>query len=85
MNEEQLNELINYTQVCTIIRKTDLLNYDEKDKLQLYLTNFRDSYKDLQNRINKAIKITESYNLGKFDYSIPTIGIIELLETLKGE
>lgn len=36
-------------------------------------------------RINKAIDIIEKYNLGKYDYSIPTIGIIELLEILKGE
>ena len=40
---------------------------------------------ELSIRINKAITIIEKYNLGKYDYSIPTIGIIELLEILKGE
>lgn len=39
---------------------------------------------DLQQRINEAIKIIESYNLGKYDYSIPPGGIIDLLEILKG-
>lgn len=36
-------------------------------------------------RIQKAIDIIKKYNLGKYDYSIPTIGIIELLEILKDE
>lgn len=39
--------------------------------------------RDLQQRISDAIEIIESYNLGKYDYSIPPGGIIDLLETLK--
>ena len=35
-------------------------------------------------KIRKAIEIIDFYNLGKFDYSIPTIGVIELLELFKG-
>ena len=38
----------------------------------------------LKDKIEKIIEITESYNLGKYDYSIPPEGIIEILETLKG-
>lgn len=48
-------EIINYHQVWNIIHKTDLLNYDEKDKLHLFLMNFKDNYKELQQRIDKAI------------------------------
>ena len=39
-----------------------------------------DKYKEV---IDKAIKIIENYELGKYDYSIPPAGIIELKETLK--
>lgn len=38
---------------------------------------------ELHNKIDKAIEIIEGYNLGKYDYSIPPIGIIKLLEILK--
>lgn len=41
--------------------------------------------KELKERIDKAIEIIESYNLGKYDYSIPPGGIIDLLEILKGD
>lgn len=40
--------------------------------------------KKLKEDINKAIEIIESYNLGKYDYSIPPGGISDLLETLIG-
>ena len=46
-------------------------------------TKLEDKMKDLQQRIDKAIETIESYNLGKYDYSIPPGGIIELLEILK--
>ena len=42
-----------------------------------YITN-------LQQKIEKALEIIDSYELGKYDYSIPPIGIIELKDALKG-
>lgn len=39
----------------------------------------------LQNNRDKALKIIDSYELGKYDYSIPPGGIIELREALKGD
>ncbi len=35
-----------------------------------------------ENMRKEVIKIIESYNLGKYDYSIPPIGIIDLLDIL---
>lgn len=43
----------------------------------------KDKIKELQNKIDKAIDIIDTYNIGKNDYSIPQIGIIELYEILK--
>ena len=39
----------------------------------------------LENNRDKALKIIDSYDLGKYDYSIPAGGIIELREALKGD
>ena len=36
-------------------------------------------------KIDKALKIIDSYDLGKYDYSIPPGGIIELRDSLKGD
>ena len=41
--------------------------------------------KRLIQKIKKALEKIESYNLGKYDYSIPTIGVIELKEILEGK
>lgn len=41
--------------------------------------------KRLTQKIKKALEKIESYNLGKYDYSIPTIGVIELKEILEGK
>lgn len=41
--------------------------------------------KRLTQKIKKALEKIEEYNLGKYDYSIPTIGIIELKEILEGK
>ena len=40
---------------------------------------------DFKSRVDKAIKLVESYNLGKYNYTIPPIGIIDLLDILKGD
>ena len=38
----------------------------------------------LIDKINDALELIDSYNLGKYDYSIPQWGIIQLKDTLKG-
>lgn len=41
--------------------------------------------KQLKETIKKALEKIKEYNLGKYDYSIPPLGIIELKEILKEE
>ena len=41
--------------------------------------------KQLKDKIDKAIEIIKSYDLGKYDYSIPPGGIIDLLDLLIGK
>lgn len=45
----------NYNKLFMIIRKTDLLNYDEKNKLQLYLMNLEQQCKKQKEAIDKVI------------------------------
>lgn len=46
----------NYNKLFMIIRKTDLLNYDEKNELQLYLMNLKEQVKKQQEINKKAIE-----------------------------
>lgn len=46
----------NYNKLFMIIRKTDLLNYDEKDELQLYLINLKEQVKKQQEINQKVIE-----------------------------
>ena len=63
--------------------KNFVIHADKNNKVDLYeVIKLEKFYKKI---IEKAIEIIESYNLGKYDYSIPSIGIIELLYTLRGE
>ena len=73
MNKE---ELFDYEQIWSIIRKTDLLNHQEKTKLHLFLLTFKDNYESLQKRINKAIEILKLCN---------TQCAKETIEILKGD
>lgn len=45
-----------YNKLFMIIRKTDLLNYDEKNDLQLYLLNLQEQVKKQKEVIDKAIE-----------------------------
>lgn len=88
--EEQLKEsieawdineaLLNQTDI-NAIKHLMLENQIQQDtiKTQKLVIN------NLSERITKAVEIIESYNLGKYDYSVPPGGIIELLEILKEE
>lgn len=50
MNKEELNC---YHKIWSIINKTDLLNFDERDELHLFLMKFKDENKELHNKIDK--------------------------------
>lgn len=56
-----------YNKLFMIIRKTDLLNYDEKDELYLYLINLKDQVKKQKEVIGKAIELLGNYK----HYSTP--------------
>ena len=43
----------NYNKLFMIIKKTDLLNYDEKNELQLYLMNLKEQVKKQKGMIDK--------------------------------
>ncbi len=45
-----------YNKLFMIIRKTDLLNYVEKNELQLYLLNLQEQVKKQKEVIDKAIE-----------------------------
>lgn len=58
------------------------------DAIQTYDILLKSNVEDnkrLTQKIKKALEKIEEYNLGKYDYSIPTIGIIELKEILEGK
>lgn len=59
----------NYNKLFMIIRKTDLLNYDEKNELQLYLMNLKEQVKKQKEVINKAIKYFEENYYDCLDFN----------------
>ena len=81
-----------YNKICMIIRKTDLINYDEKNELHLYLMNLKDQVKKQKEVVDKAIMYIDDlrdesaerqgfYNCFPDDLYIPNIK--ELLDILK--
>lgn len=72
----------NYNKLFMIIRKTDLLNYDEKNELQLYLMNLKEQVKKQKKVIDKAIKFINSIDLYSHEYALDSIEINELLDIL---
>ena len=67
----------NYNKLFMIIRKTDLLNYDEKNELQLYLMNLKEQVKKQKEINQKAIEYITSYE------SISTIQGLTCIEANK--
>ena len=57
---------------------------EHKTTFEIWKKDIKKS-KQLENNRDKALKIIDSYDLGKYDYSIPAGGIIELREALKGD
>ena len=81
MNKEELNC---YHKIFTIIRKTDLLNLDEKDELHLFLMKFKDENKELHNKIDKAIEKINFYK--NTEWGLRSLSILETFEEiLKGD
>ena len=54
-----------YNKLFMIIRKTDLLNYDEREELLLYLMNLKDQVKKQKEVIDKITDLIKQY--GKYD------------------
>lgn len=54
---------------------------DVKDDVKMTL-NYID---ELEQRINKALKLLDSYKLGKYDYALTCAGLLEFEDILKGE
>lgn len=54
-----------YNKICMIIRKTDLINYNEKNELHLYLMNLKDQVKKQKEVIDKANEVIDKMiNIG---------------------
>lgn len=51
----------NYNKLFMIIRKTDLLNYDEKNELQLYLMNLKEQFKKQKEVFDKLKEFINKY------------------------
>jgi len=78
---------ISYEEGQLLLSYIEQLENKNKEN-SLLLIEFQDMeqrIEQLENNRDKALKIIDSYELGKYDYSIPPGGIIELREALKGE
>ena len=64
-----------YNKLFMIIRKTDLLNYDEKNELQLYLMNLKQQVKKQKEVIDNVIKCIEKEYYSKNTTDINSIKI----------
>lgn len=85
LNWKDLQIVLSYIE--QLEKKID--QYENPDDLTLFYMwldeKAKDKMKQLENNRDKALKIIDSYDLGKYDYSIPAGGIIELREALKGD
>ena len=59
--------------------------FPDYDEIYKRYDKLKEEKKHLENNRDKAIEIIDSYDLGKYDYSIPAGGIIELRDILKGD
>lgn len=75
-----------YNKICMIIRKTDLINYDEKDELHLYLMNLKDQVKKQKEVIDKAIEYINKHSRdenGDIGINLFADEVFDLLDILK--
>lgn len=77
MKNKETEEIL-YVLKHIVIGRATRLTSREADKLLSCI-------EQLEKNRDKALKIIDSYDLGKYDYSIPAGGIIELREALKGD
>jgi hypothetical protein len=73
----------NYNKLFSIIGKTDLLNYDEKNELQLYLMNLQQQVKKQKEVIDKITSRLEYYLIGNLKYQSAQEEFVKLLDILK--
>ena len=66
-----------------LISAVQQLPSEDIETIQGYVEMIEEENEILTKKISNALKKIEEYNLIKYDYSIPTIGIIELKEILK--
>jgi hypothetical protein len=58
---------------------------DSIDYLKMYSDTHKTPEEELQDRIDKAIELLDSYKLGKYDYALTPAGLLELEDILRGE
>lgn len=75
----------NYNKLFMIIRKTDLLNYDEKNELQLYLMHLKEQVKKQKEVIDKSREYIKSYKIDYSPYELSDYNVRQILEILKGD
>lgn len=66
-----------------LISSVQQLPSEDIETIQGYVEMIEEENEILTKKISNALKKIEEYNLGKYDYSIPSIGIIELKEILR--
>lgn len=59
-----------YNKIFTILRETDLINYDEKNELKLYLMNLQQQCKKQKEVIDKLNNYIDNYDVFKV-FSFP--------------
>ena len=71
-----------YNKLFMIIRETDLLNYDEKEELHLYLMNLKDQVKSQKEFIDEIRKIFEECKMllpHEFDWEEQVDNVLNIL------
>lgn len=62
----------------------------DKEKVEQILTKYTlcelvEYHIKAVDRINKALKLLDSYKLGKYDYALTPAGLLELEDILRGD
>lgn len=61
------------------------MNSEDNKKVLDLLSMLVDENKELQDRIDKALDLLDSYKLGKYDYALTPAVLLEFEDTLKGK
>ena len=79
-----LDYITNLQQENEILKKNQRYYKNGVFSLEYDKETMSDMIDDYKSRCEKALKLAESYDLGKYDYSIPAGGIVELKDILNG-